>query len=105
MKKVIGFALLGLCLALPLAPHQENVAKARSNYKIKGEVRPQSGGYRHVVIIKNKTRDWLNCEVWTDVDPQPPHQTRVGPRSKREVVIRTRAEQDEFIPFGFCRTS
>jgi hypothetical protein len=43
--------------------------------------------------------------VWTDVDPQPPQSTRVGPRNTREVVIRTRAEEDEFTPFGFCRNN
>jgi hypothetical protein len=43
--------------------------------------------------------------VWTDIDPQPPQSTRVGPRNTREVIIRTRAEQDEFIPYGFCRTN
>jgi hypothetical protein len=63
------------------------------------------GGYQHIVIVKNKTRDWLNCQVWTDIDPQPPKSVRVGPRGKQEVVIRTRAEQDEFIPFGFCRNN
>jgi len=109
MTKIISLvsaALLAFVLANPLVQHLGNSsADAGSNYKIKGEVQTQSGGYRHVVIIKNKTRDWLNCEVWTDVDPQPPHSARVGPRSKREVVIRTRAEQDEFIPYGYCRNN
>jgi hypothetical protein len=93
-----------LCAAL-LATTFAATANAGSNYKIKGEVRQQSGAYRHVIIVKNKTRDWLNCQVWTDVDPQPPVTVRVGPRNKREVVIRTRAEEDEFIPYGFCRNN
>lgn len=80
-----------------------SIASARSNYKIKGEVRPQSGGYRHVVIVKNKSRSWLSCDVWTDVDPTPFKTVRVGPRNKQEVVIRTRAEEDTFIPYGYCR--
>ena len=108
MKKITGFVfavLLALTLGVPLPHFGSSTASARSNYKIKGEVRAQSGGYRHVVIIKNKTRDWLSCEVWTDIDPQPPQSTRVGPRNTREVIIRTRAEQDEFIPYGFCRTN
>ena len=108
MKKITGFVfavLLALTLGVPLPHFHGSTASARSNYKIKGEVRAQSGGYRHVVIIKNKTRDWLSCEVWTDIDPQPPQSTRVGPRNTREVIIRTRAEQDEFIPYGFCRTN
>lgn len=109
MKKSFAFALatlLAFALALPAARYLgDATAEARSNYKIKGEVQTQSGGYRHVVIIKNKSRDWLNCEVWTDVDPQPPHSARVGPRNKREVVIRTRAEEDEFIPYGYCRNN
>ena len=79
-------------------------AEART-YKIKGEVRAQSGGYRHVVIIKNKSRDWLSCEVWTDLDPTPHHSARLGPKTNREVIIRTMAEEDEFTPFGFCRNN
>lgn len=105
MKKLTGLALLALTSLFPIAPDLGSSASARSNYKIKGEVRAQSGGYKHVVIIKNKTRDWLSCEVWTDLDPQPPHSARVGPRNKREVVIRTRAEQEEFTPFGYCRNN
>ncbi len=104
--KIASAASLALVLAIPAMHHlTASTASARSNYKIKGEVQVQSGGYRHVVIIKNKTRDWLNCEVWTDLDPQPPHSTRVGPRNTREVVIRTRAEEDEFIPYGYCRNN
>ncbi len=85
---------------LALAP----TASART-YKIKGEVRPQSGGYRHIVKIKNKSRDWLSCEVWTDVDPTPHHSARLGPRTSREVIIRTMTDIDEFIPYGFCRSN
>jgi len=109
MKLFIRFSVAAsLALALLVPVSQALVgssANAGSNYKIKGEVQVQTGGYRHVVIIKNKTRDWLNCEVWTDIDPQPPQSARVGPRSKREVVIRTRAEQDEFMPYGYCRNN
>ena len=109
MKKTIGFALLALLALAASVPAAHRfgsaTASARSNYKIKGEVQVQSGGYRHVVIIKNKSRDWLSCSVWTDLDPQPPHSTRVGPRNTREVVIQTRAEEDEFIPYGFCRNN
>ena len=100
MTKIAGL-LCAASLALTLA----STSSAGSNYKIKGEVRPQSGGYQHIVIVKNKTRDWLSCQVWTDVDPQPPKSVRVGPRGKQQVVIRTRAEQDEFIPYGFCRNN
>lgn len=99
MKKLIGFACL-CAFVLALAP----TAQART-YKIKGEVRAQSGGYRHVVIIKNKSRDWLSCEVWTDVDPTPHHSARLGPKTSREVIIHTMTDIDEFTPFGYCRTN
>lgn len=107
MKSFIGLAALAaLVIGMAGVQHLDSsTASAKSNYKIKGEVQVQSGGYRHVVIIKNKSRDWLNCQVWTDVDPQPPHLSRVGARNKREVVIRTRAEEDTFIPYGFCRNN
>lgn len=99
MKKLTLLACLSLS-ALAFT----STASART-YKIKGEVRAQSGGYRHVVIVKNKSRDWLSCEVWTDVDPQPHHSARLGPKTSREVVIRTMTDIDEFIPFGFCRNN
>ena len=98
MTRLIALFVAGLLLLL-----SSSAVEARSNYKIKGEVRPQSGGFRHVVIVKNKTRNWLNCEAWTDVDPLPVKVFRVGPRNTYEVVIRTRAEEDTFIPYGFCR--
>jgi hypothetical protein len=99
MKKLLALACLVAC-TFALTPN----AEART-YKIKGEVREQAGGYRHVVIIKNKSRDWLSCEVWTDFDPQPHHSARLGPKTSREVVIRTMTEVDTFIPYGFCRTN
>lgn len=96
LTELLLLAVVAVGLSVPV--------HAGSNYKIKGEVEAQSGGYRHVVIVKNKTRDWLSCEVWTDVDVQ--HKSlRVGPRNKQSVVMRTRAEQDEFIPYGYCRNN
>ncbi len=95
--------LLTLLAAAFVLLVSSSAVEAGSNYKIKGQVRPQSGGFRHVIIVKNKSRNWLNCEVWTDVDPLPVKYARVGPRNTYEVVIRTRAEEDEFTPFGFCR--
>ena len=100
MKKSLLLASLA-CSLLALSPQS---AEART-YKIKGEVRAQSVGYRHVVIIKNKSRDWLTCEVWTDLDPIPHQSARLGPRSSREVIIRTMASEDEFTPYGFCRNN
>ena len=102
--KIASAASLALVLAIP-AMHSRVLRAPGATTKSKAKFRCRRGGYRHVVIIKNKTRDWLNCEVWTDVDPQPPHSTRVGPRNTREVVIRTRAEEDEFIPYGYCRNN
>ena len=102
MKRFLFASLAVFALfALAAGPH---VAEARS-YKIKGEVRPQSGGYRHIVIIKNKSRDWLSCEVWTDLDPTPHRSARLGPKTDREVIIRTMATEDAFTPFGFCRNN
>lgn len=96
LTKLLLLAVVALGASVPV--------HAGSNYKIKGEVEAQSGGYRHIVIVKNKTRDWLSCEVWTDVDPQ--HKSlRVGPRNKQSVVTQTRAEQDTFIPYGYCRNN
>jgi hypothetical protein len=100
MKRLLLLASVAYA-AFALAPESVD---ARS-YKIKGEVRPQSGGYRHVVIIKNKSRDWLSCEVWTDLDPTPHQSARLGPKTSREVIIRTMATEDEFTPFGFCRNN
>jgi len=100
MKKL---ALLAF-LVVGVISMSADTAEART-YKIKGEVRAQTGGYRHVVIIKNKSRDWLTCEVWTDVDVMPHHSARLGPRTSREVIIRTKAVEDTFIPYGFCRNN
>ena len=99
MKKLLALACLAFAFVGISSPAHAG------GYKIKGEVRAQSGGYRHVVIIKNKSRDWLTCEVWTDLDPVPHHSARLGPKTSREVIIRTMAVEDEFIPYGFCRNN
>ncbi len=97
MKKLLALACLAAC-TFAVAP----TAEART-YKIKGEVREQAGGYRHVVIIKNKSRDWLSCEVWTDVDPSPKVPVSVGPKGTGEVIVRATSPARSFKAFGECK--
>jgi hypothetical protein len=107
MKKIavaLSIAVLTLLTSVPVVQRIDGAsAEAGGRYKITGEVRREAAGYRHVVIVKNKSRDWLQCNVWTDVDPQPPVTDTVAPKKTREITTRTRAETDTFIPFGFCQ--
>ena len=95
LTKLLLLAALALSVVAPAA--------AGSNYKIKGEVEAQSGGYRHVVIVKNKTRDWLSCEVWTDVDPEPKQPVTVGPKGTAETIVRAVSPARSFKAYGECK--
>jgi len=46
---------------------------------------------------------WLQCTVWTDVDPQPPAMMTVGPGMSEKAQITGDSEEQEFKAFGTCR--
>jgi hypothetical protein len=95
----LGFGVVTL-IALSAAPPPGN---AESCYEISGQVRELGEGWAHIVVVQNDCEYWLQCTVWTDVDPQPPAMLSVGPGMSESAQITADAEEKEFKAFGTCR--
>ena len=72
-------------------------------YEIYGEVRNLGQGWAHIVVVQNDCDYWLQCSVWTNVDPQPPAMISVGPDMSERAQITSNAEIKEFKSYGSCR--
>ena len=96
--KAIGAGLcvfvMGLALLSPVG--------AGSCYEIYGQVRNLGMGWAHIVVVENDCDYWLQCTVWTDVDPQPPAMMTVGPGMSEKAQITGDSKEREFKAFGTC---
>lgn len=107
--KAIGAALCALVMGLSLLTPMSKVgpskasASATACYDIYGQVRNLGMGWAHIVIVENDCQYWLQCTVWTNVDPQPPAMITVGPGMSEKAQIARDSEEKEFKPFGTCR--
>lgn len=98
----LAAALLSSGAAL-LASVDAPEAKARSCYSIWAEVEDGLGSsYRHIVSVENDCDDWLQCSVWTDVNPQPPKMLSVAPGATEQVETNGSSELDDPRAFGAC---
>ena len=101
MKPLLGItavALLWLGLVSLVSPN----AEARSCYSIWAEVDGSGSHYRHFVYVENDCEDWLQCSVWTDVNPQPPKMMSVAPGAVENVETTGRSQYDDPRAFGAC---
>jgi hypothetical protein len=80
-----------------------NEADASACYEIYGKTRDLGGGWAHIVVVENDCEYWLQCTLWTDVNPQPPAILTVAARTSEEARITAHSEQQEFRAFGTCR--
>ena len=82
-----GLFALGLALsAFEGASADED--DVRNCYSVHGEARYGALAYKHVVIVTNRCDVALQCEVWTDVDPDPRQSLSVAPKGTGEVIVR-----------------
>jgi hypothetical protein len=65
-----------------VAPDPEVCAEVRATARFVGY------GYTHVVTLKNKCPKPVECQLWTDVDPEPRTTVQVAPGGSAEVVTR-----------------
>jgi hypothetical protein len=75
MKAFVGLALgavLLLSITAPLVSPDPSEAGARSCYGFWAEADKMGSHYRHTVYVENDCEYWLQCSVWTDVDPPRP---------------------------------
>ncbi len=106
MKAIGKVALLGLVLAglaVPPVGRAESADEIKNCYMVYGEARYGAFAYKHVVIVKNRCDITLQCEVWTDVDPEPKQPLTVGPKATGEVIVRNNSPARGFKAFGECK--
>ena len=106
MTHTLRSILAGLALIALTVPSW-NDASATGNdikdcYGVHGEARYGAFAYKHVVIVTNRCEVNLQCEVWTDVDPQPRQSVSVGPKGTGEVIVRSNSPARSFKAFGEC---
>ena len=99
----IVVALAGALALLALTHLPPRHADARSCYRIWAEVDGSGSHHRHFVYVENDCDDWLQCTVWTDVNPQPPQMLSVAPSATESVETNGHSEKAEVRAFGNCR--
>ena len=105
MKAFVGLALgavLLLSIAAPLVSPDPSEAGARSCYGFWAEADKMGSHYRHIVYVENDCEYWLQCSVWTDVDPQPPKMLTVGPGMTEHGETNGSSQYDDPKAFGTC---
>lgn len=105
MKHLFRSILAGLLftLAVPASGWAADEDDVRNCYSIHGEARYGALAYKHVVIVTNRCDIELQCEVWTDVDPEPRQPLTVGPKGTGEVIVRAVSPARSFKAYGECK--
>ncbi len=100
LRAALGlWGLLVLSVVLVRGPSE---AGARSCYSIWAEADKMGSHYRHIVYVENDCEYWLQCSVWTDVDPQPPQMMSVGPGMTEHGETNGSSQYDDPRAFGAC---
>jgi hypothetical protein len=60
-------------------------------------------GYNHVASAENQCSRAVECELWTDVDPEPPHVVQLAPQASADTVFRIGSPAYEFVTSCRCR--
>jgi len=103
---VSAFSSVALVLALlsTVAPRfSGSEASARSCYTVWAEAQKMGSHYRHRVFVENDCEYWLQCSLWTDVDPQPPIMVSVGPGMTEHGETSGSSQYSDPKAFGACR--
>ena len=77
-------------------------AEARTCYSIWAESDGSGSHYRHFVYVENDCDDWLQCTVWTDVNPQPPKILSVAPGATESTETNSHSALADPRAFGTC---
>ena len=94
---------LGVVIGAAAAIGLFDTASARSCYSIWAEADGSGSHYRHFVYVQSDCDDWLQCTVWTDVNPQPPKMLSVAPGATEYVETNGHSEYGNPRGFGSCR--
>ena len=77
-------------------------ANARPCYDIWAEADGSGSHYRHFVYVENDCDYWLQCSVWTDVNPQPPKMMSVASGATEQAETNGRSPVGNPRAFGMC---
>jgi hypothetical protein len=77
-------------------------ADARPCYDIWAEADGSESHFRHFVYVENDCDYWLQCSVWTDVNPQPPKMMSVAPGATEQAETNGRSQVGDPRAFGMC---
>lgn len=101
--RVLPIAALAMTLLVGIAQQVEPAqAEARSCYSIWAEADHMGSHYRHIVYVENDCDYWLQCSLWTDVDPQPPRMVSVGPAMTEHAETNGSSQYGDPKAFGTC---
>lgn len=96
-------AAIALALLVGLGRQLEPThVEARSCYSTWAEAQRMGSHYRHIVYVENDCDYWLQCSLWTDVDPQPPAMLSVGPGMTEQAETNGSSQYDDPRAFGAC---
>jgi len=100
MRSVLALALtVGLVATFALSVER---AAAGSCYSIWAEATRSEGHYRHFIYVENDCDEWLQCSVWTNVNPQPPKLLSVAPGATESAETNGRSDDEDPRAFGTC---
>jgi hypothetical protein len=105
MKAFVGLALgaaLLLSAAASVVSLHPSPVGARSCYSVWAQADRMGSRYRHIVYVENDCEYWLQCSLWTDVDPQPPQMLTVGPGMVEHAETNGASQYDDPRAFGAC---
>lgn len=100
MKLVFRVAVIA-AFVLPIASPASD-AHGRSCYTIWAEAEGMGSSHRHFVYVENDCEEWLQCTLWTDVNPQPPRMVSVAPGAIEHAETNARSKVDDPRGFGTC---
>jgi len=101
MDRVTGL-VIAASISMGAVALVSGTADARPCYDIWAEADGSGSHFRHFVYVENDCDYWLQCSVWTDVNPQPPKMMSVAPGATEQAETNGWSQVDEPRAFGVC---
>jgi hypothetical protein len=96
------FERIAVLFLLASAPSQAAETQ-RGCVVVQATARYLGSGYNHVASAKNQCPRAVECELWSDVDPEPHHVIRLEPQASADTVFRIGSPAYAFRAFYRCR--
>lgn len=114
MRKIIVLPVASLLISLagvaaaqtikvPVAPKPPAPKTPDGCSTVSASVRSEAYGYKHIITLENRCDKAVQCEVWTDVDPEPRQTLVAAPGQSTEVVTRIGSPSSQVSAQKVCR--